>query len=94
MMTQPWEEKFDHILRHRCRLVASEDVVDPDVSFDLLGVDSVELLGLIIDSEEVFGVEIPANMLTGDVLATPRTFWRALKELMSGGWESPQTASS
>jgi acyl carrier protein len=83
MTTQSWDDKFDHLLRSYCRLAESHDTIDPDTPFDLLGIDSVGLLGLIVDSEEVFGVEFPNDMLTSDVLATPGAFWQALTDLMS-----------
>jgi acyl carrier protein len=83
MTEQPWDEKFDHLLRSHRRLAESQDTIAPDVPFDLLGIDSLGLLGLIVDSEEVFGIEFPSDMLTSDVLATPGTFWQALKDLMS-----------
>ena len=83
MTEQPWDEKYDHLVRSYCGRTESQDAIAPDIPFDLLGVDSVGLLGLIVDSEEIFGVECPNDMLTSDVLATPGTFWQALKDLMS-----------
>jgi acyl carrier protein len=82
MTVRPWDEKFDHLLRSYCPPQGFDGPIDPDVPFDLLGVDSVGLLSLIIDSEEIFGVELPSDMLNSEVLATPGSFWQALKELM------------
>lgn len=78
----PWDEEFDHLLRSYCGIVGPRDVIGPDVPFDILGVDSVGLLGLIVDSEEIFGVEFPNDMLNSTVLATPGSFWRALRDLI------------
>lgn len=81
MAPLPWDEKFDSILRAYSRLAPAE-AIDPYVPFDLLGIDSVGLLGVIVDSEEVFEVEFPSDLLVGDVLATPGSLWKAVRELM------------
>jgi acyl carrier protein len=85
MAQAPWSEGFEKILRVHCRLADTEGPLNPELTFDLLGVDSIELLRLIFDIEEVFGVEFPNDMLTGEVLATPATFWVALQELTTNG---------
>ena len=78
----PWDERFERLLRFYSGIAGSRDVIGPDVPFDLLGVDTRGLLGLIADSEEVFGVEFPNDMLNSTVLATPGSFWRALRDLI------------
>lgn len=91
MTTLPWAEEFEQVLRSRCRFAASDAALDPDASFDALGVDSFGLLGLIVESEEAFQVEFPEHMLTGEVLATPATLWRAVRQLRLGADDTPGT---
>jgi acyl carrier protein len=80
--TLPWAEEFEQILRSHCRFAAPDAALDPDASFDALGVDSFGLLGLIVESEEALQVEFPEHMLTGEVLATPAALWRAIGQLL------------
>jgi acyl carrier protein len=77
----PWADEFEQVLRSHCRFAAPDAPLDPDAPFDALGVDSIGLLGLIVESEEALEVEIPEQMLTGEVLATPATLWRAIRQL-------------
>ncbi len=39
------------------------DAVDPDASFDRLGVDSAIAVSLLIEVEERYGIELPAEAL-------------------------------
>jgi acyl carrier protein len=39
------------------------DAVDPDASFDRLGVDSAIAVSLLIEVEERYGIELPAETL-------------------------------
>lgn len=77
----PWADEFEQVLRSHCRFAAPDEALDPDASFDALGVDSVGLLGLIVENEEAFQIEIPEQMLTSEVLATPATLWQAIQQL-------------
>jgi acyl carrier protein len=79
--TLPWADEFERILRSHCRFASPDEAVDPDASFDALGVDSAGLLGLIVESEDALDVEFPEYMLTGEVLATPATLWQAIQQL-------------
>jgi hypothetical protein len=78
-----WDHAFENILRPYTRLVAPTDPIDDGASFADLGVDSLGILGLIVDSEEVFGVEIPLDLLSEDALAGPAAFWRILDGLIA-----------
>lgn len=79
-----WDTRFEQVLRPYCRLVAAAGPIDPDASFAELGVDSLGVLGLIVDTEEAFGIELPMDMLTEDTLAGPAAFWRTVSGLVGG----------
>jgi len=73
-----WSEEFDRIIRAHCGLPDSTLAVNPNSSFNQLGADSVGLLNIIVDSEELFRVDFPDELMTADVLATPGALWQAL----------------
>ncbi|MEV6927328.1 acyl carrier protein [Dactylosporangium sp. NPDC051485] len=84
-MTRPaaasWPAEFEEMIRRQCRLLEPGEPIDPDTSLALLGIDSVQILMLIVEIEETFLVEIPETMLTGEYFATPRSIWSVLESL-------------
>jgi len=75
------EPKFDALLRRHCRLVAPGSPIDPDALLATLGVDSLEVVEMIVAIEDEFDLAIPQEMLTPEVFATPATIWQAIGEL-------------
>jgi len=80
----PWGA-FEEILRAHCQLVGAEASIDPDRTFVLLGVDSIELLNIMFDCEERFSIEFTVDMLTSESLTTPAQFWLSLKQIIGEG---------
>ena len=78
----PWSAEFERLVRARCPGSGAPDPFDPDATFSSLGVDSIGLLGILVDSEDAFDIEIPLEILTNGSLVTPRTFWAALHPLV------------
>lgn len=74
-----WPERYEEIIRIHCRFVESSQAVDPDENLAVLGVDSMELISIIVDLEEAFGFQMPQELLVPENFATPRTLWRALE---------------
>lgn len=83
MEPPPWSEGFDQVLRSHCRSTDPARPIDPDAAFLLLGIDSIELLHFILDCEDLFAIDFSNELLTAELLATPRTFWSALRELLA-----------
>lgn len=88
MKTPPWSADFDQVLRSHCRLIDPASLIDPDAAFIMLGIDSIELLHLILDCEDFFTIEFSTDTLTGEFFATPRTFWSTLQKLLAERAES------
>jgi acyl carrier protein len=82
MLGLPWSEEFEKILRTHCRLVDRAAPLSPYAPFDLLGVDSIGLLGIIVDSEDAFDVDFLDELLTAEALATPIAFWESLQAVI------------
>ena len=75
------EPDLEKILRAHARFLAADTDIDPDLSLASLGVDSLDLIELVIQIEEKFGVEIPANQVNPKTFSTPASIWRLLCQL-------------
>lgn len=61
---------------------STELELGPDVSLRDAGIDSLALVGLILDLENEFGVKIPAELMTPDSFHSPRTIARCLQAVV------------
>lgn len=73
-----WTDQYEALLRAHCRLDDGVTFLQPDTGFALLGVDSMEIVSLVVDLEDELGFEFPEDLLTPEVFATPGTLWDAL----------------
>ena len=63
------------------RFLADGIDIDPDLSLASLGVDSLDLIELVIQIEGKFGMEIPPDQVTPETFSTPASIWRLLCQL-------------
>lgn len=73
-----WTDQYEALLRAHCRLDEGVACIQPDTAFALLGIDSMEIVSLVVDLEDMLGFEFPEDLLTPEVFATPGTLWDAL----------------
>lgn len=68
----------------RTNILADDIAVSPDTELSLLGVDSFSLMELVLFIERRFGLELPAEALTPDNIASVRTLsaycWASLTQ--------------
>jgi acyl carrier protein len=83
-----WPNDFAQVIRARCRRLPVDSELAPDASLTALGVDSLEMVELIVGLEDAFGIEIPQHLLTPEVFATPGTIWAALGDQLNKGADS------
>ena len=55
--------------------------IDPDLSLASLGVDSLDIIELIVQIEGEFDMEIPPDRVTPETFSTPASIWRLLCQL-------------
>lgn len=77
--------ELDTLLRKHCRLLAPGAPLDPEALLVSMGVDSLEVIELIVALEDAFGITIPSEMLNPQTFATPATIWRAVEGMRSAG---------
>jgi acyl carrier protein len=74
-----WPDQYEKLLRAHCRFLGDGSPVDPDTHLATLGMDSMEIVSLIVDLEDGFGFQLPEELLAPEVFATPGTLWDALR---------------
>ena len=75
------ESDLEQILRAHARFLAADTSIDPDLSLGLLGVDSLDIIELVVQIEGKFDVEIPPDRVTPETFSTPASIWRLLCQL-------------
>lgn len=79
---------FEQILRTHARSLDPGIGIDPDVSLTSLGIDSLNMVELVVKLEGKFDVDIPSDEITPEAFFTPGTIWRLLCQL------NPELAAS
>jgi acyl carrier protein len=85
-------DEFQRLIRPRCRFIGAGDF-DPDAPLSAMGVDSLEVVDLIIEIEDSYGIEVPQELLTPEVFTSTVTIWLALRGLIGERGE-PAVAGS
>ena len=78
-----WSAEFEDVLRRHCRFVTVGTTIAPEASLTELGMDSLQVVELIVDLEDCFEFCIPEPLLTPEVFAGPATIWEAIGPLVS-----------
>jgi acyl carrier protein len=75
------EPSLERILRVHARFLAAGADIDPDLPLASLGVDSLDIIELVVQLEDAFDVEIPPDRVTPETFSTPASIWRLLRQL-------------
>lgn len=75
------EPKLEQILRAHARFLRAGIDIDPELSLASLGVDSLDIIELIVQIEGEFDMEIPPDRVTPETFSTPASIWRLLCQL-------------
>ncbi|MCA2211333.1 acyl carrier protein [Jidongwangia harbinensis] len=71
-----WDERFEAVLRRYCTRADPAAPIDPHAPLAAQGLDSLDLVGIVYDVEETFGVEIPATLLGAPPGPSAADLWR------------------
>ncbi|MDT0266584.1 acyl carrier protein [Streptomyces sp. DSM 44915] len=76
---ETWSGEFDVLLREYLTELAPDSPIDPDAPMKDLGLNSVGIVGLIVDLEEELGVFLPEEAVSPSTFYSARTLWSALR---------------
>jgi len=79
------------VLRRHCRFVEADDVIAPGSTLPELGMDSLEVVELIIDLEDCFDFSFPETLLTPEVFVGPSTIWEAIGPVITMAAEAARS---
>lgn len=75
-------EEYERLMRSYCQFDNADDPLDADASMVQLGIDSAQIVGLVLELEDLFGIEFPNEYFTPEIFATPNTLWAAVKSML------------
>jgi acyl carrier protein len=73
----PYQE-FERVIRAHC-LLADGSEFDADATMTSLGIESAQVVGLVMELEDAFTVEFSNSLFTPENFATPSALWAALQ---------------
>lgn len=76
-------DRFQQLVRSRCRFLDPSGPFDPDTPLSALGVGSLEIVELIVDIEDDYGIEVPLELLTPEMFTSASTIWQGLGDLIA-----------
>lgn len=77
-------EEFENLVRSHCRFVGAENPLSWDEPLAALGVDSLEIVDLIVEIEDAYGFEFPQELLVPEVFVSARSIWDAVEKMTAG----------
>lgn len=74
-------EKLEKILREHARFISISSNIQSNMALASLGIDSLDIIELIVKIENEFDLEIPPEQVTPDTFSTPDSIWRLLCQI-------------
>lgn len=81
MTDTEWPAEFDKLLRTYLPLLADDTALTERTSLPDLGLDSMSTVGLLLDVEELYGVQIPDDQLRAETFASATALWSVVTSL-------------
>lgn len=74
-----WSPAFEEILRRYLPNLESEVLLQADHALVALGLDSLGLVGLLVDIETTFGFSMSEELINGETFYSAQSLWRVLQ---------------
>jgi acyl carrier protein len=85
-----WDGRYPALLRENLPELPEGATLEPDTDLAAAGLDSVQLISLVMALETEYGVTFADEYFSSDTFATAGAVWRAVRELREKK-ESPQS---
>jgi acyl carrier protein len=80
-VSEHWDDNFESTIRQSLPYLSPEAPLGPDADLRDLGLDSVQMVGVLIAVENEYDIQFPDEMLTEETFASPGNLWRAVRSL-------------
>ncbi|WP_181794686.1 acyl carrier protein [Streptomyces sp. WELS2] len=80
-----WDEEFEALVRGAASRLPAGIPLDTDTDLSAHGLDSVEVVALIMRIETAYGIVMPDELLQYANFATPGALWAVLEKVRGGG---------
>ena len=84
-MQRTWGDPFITVLSKHLKLLPPGEPLAPDASLVELGLDSLEMVGLLIDLETAYGISFPDSEMNFDTFASAERLWTVVTRLQAAG---------
>lgn len=78
-----WDDRFPALLRENLPELPEAATLDSDTDLAAAGLDSVQLISLVMALEAEYGVTFADEYFSSTTFATAGTVWRSVEELRS-----------
>ena len=78
-----WDDRFPALLREQLPELPEGATVESDTDLAEAGLDSVQLISLVMALEAEYGVTFADEYFSSETFATAGTVWQAVQELRS-----------
>ncbi len=79
-MSSDWSPEFEQLLRTHLPDLEAEAPLPADEPLVSLGLDSVHMVGLMVDIEDSIAVAIPEELMTAGTFYRGRTLWLVVEQ--------------
>jgi acyl carrier protein len=79
-----WDDGYETILRRTLRFLKPGQPLAPDAPMSELGLDSLEMVGLMATLEDHYSFVFPDEELTTETFRTPGALWSTVDRLRTG----------
>lgn len=84
MTTDDFSRKLQGVLRRHLKFLDPGAALTPDAALGALGLDSMAAVNLLVDLEEVFGVQIPDDLLSAETFDTFASLESTFRPVLEG----------
>ncbi|MET8543886.1 acyl carrier protein [Kitasatospora sp. NPDC004799] len=84
LQAQPWDTAFEELLLQTLPRLAARGPLTGEASLRAAGLDSLAMVELLVQVEQVYGISIPDGELVADTFATPAQLWDVIAGLRGG----------
>jgi acyl carrier protein len=74
-----WSAEFEAVLREHLPELPAREPLETDTPLGDLGLDSLGVVGLVVDLEAAFEIALPEGIVTPETFYTADTLWSAVE---------------